>query len=146
MIKLHSDILEVYNALTVYSKDTLEGLPLKVSYSPSLRAVIFEQMGKQVVTQIPLYYCRGLDKIGTTWLTSEDYDNLMYNLKEVIESGKMTDERVCVTTEKYGFSIWCSDPKRMTEGPKLIGGVRFVSSCNPIFKWYMNWKSKQSNK
>jgi hypothetical protein len=64
----------------------------------------------------------------------------MSTLGTLINSGVLIKDRTTVAPVKYGFDIFASDPLKMELGSQVIGKIRFVSSCNPIWKWVINRK------
>lgn len=140
MTKLQEDLLQVYNALVVFSKSTLSDViqrPIVVSYRPEYNSLVFRQGGKEVMLQVLNYYCGFLKNIKTTYLLPKDYDNLMANLSSIISSGKLIEERVLVSPEPYGFEIYMTDPKNTAEyknGPQLLCSCKFVSDNSWFFR------------
>lgn len=152
MTTLQNDILEMYNALVDFSDNTVKTnfpTPIKVSYDPESRLLVFEQKGKQVYLNLPVYYCLGLDSIGDgkkkyTYLLPEDYDYLMSTFQQLISSGALIRERTCVSPENYGFDVYAINinPREMYKGPDIIGQVRFISGTSWFFKFKVRHKYK----
>ena len=145
MTKLQEDMLEIYNSFVMFSKKTLEGpvpIPIKVSYSEEYKSLIYTQRGKTLYLQIPNYYSKDLMDIKDSFLLPEDYDYNMSTLGTLISSGILIKERTTVAPMKYGFDLYAPDSLKMELGSQVIGKIRFVSSCNPIWKWVINRKYK----
>ena len=147
MIKLQEDMLEIYNSFVMFSKETLEGpvpMPIKVTYSEEYKSLVYSQRGKTLYLQIPNYYSKDLMDIKDSFLLPEDYDYNMSTLGTLISSGILIKERTTVAPMKYGFDLYAPDSLKMELGSQVIGKIRFVSSCNPIWKWIINRKYKNS--
>lgn len=149
MTTLQNDILEMYNALVDFSDNTVKSnfpIPIKVSYDKDSRLLLFEQKGKQVYLNLPVYYCLGLDTLigKPTYLLPEDYDYLMSTLQGLISSGELIKDRTCVSPENYGFDIYAVNlnPREMYKGPELIGQVRFISGISWFFRFRIRRKYK----
>lgn len=145
MIKLQEDMLEIYNSFVMFSKETLEGpvpMPIKVTYSEEYKSLVYSQRGKTLYLQIPNYYSKDLMDIRDSFLLPEDYDYNMSTLGTLISSGILIKERTTVAPMKYGFDLYAPDSLKMELGSQVIGKIRFVSSCNPIWKWIINRKYK----
>lgn len=139
MTRLQDDILQIYNTLTDFSKNTLLApiqLPIKVGYSDSLNSLTFEQRGLKVTLPILNYYCKDLKNLQDTYLIPKDYDFLMDSLTRMIESGALLHDRVCLSPERFGFKIFDTTPitTLLREGPQLISEVRFVSGNSWLFR------------
>ena len=149
MTTLQNDVLEMYNALVDFSDNTVKTkfpVPIKVSYDKNSRLLLFEQKGKQVYLNLPVYYCLALDTLigKPTYLLPEDYDYLMSTFQSLIASGELIKERTCVSPENYGFDIYAINlnPREMYKGPDLIGQVRFISGTSWFFKFKVKRKYK----
>ena len=145
MTKLQEDMLEIYNSFVMFSKETLEGpvpIPIKVSYSEEYKSLVYSQRGKTLYLQIPNYYSKDLKDIKDSFLLPEDYDYNMSTLGSLINSGILIKERTTVAPMKYGFDLYAPDSLKMELGSQVIGKIRFVSSCNPIWKWFTERKYK----
>lgn len=143
MTKLQEDMLEIYNSFVMFSKETLEGpvpIPIKVTFSEEYKSLVYTQRGKTLYVQIPNYYSQNLREIKDSFLLPEDYDYNMSTLGTLINSGVLIKDRTTIAPVKYGFDIFASDPLKMELGSQVIGKIRFVSSCNPIWKWVINRK------
>jgi hypothetical protein len=145
MTKLQEDLLEIYNSLVIFSKETLEGpvpIPIKVTYDIEYKALVFNQRGKTVYLQLPNNYSMELSNIKDSFILPEDYDYIMSTLSSLIGSGVLLKERTTVAPVKFGFDIYTPDPAKPELGSQVIGKIRFVSSCNPIWKWITSRKYK----
>lgn len=71
-----------------------------------------------------------------------DYDYLMQSLSGVIGSGKLLEEKVCISPENYGFDIYLVDFREFWKGPDKIGTIRFVSGNSWIFRQIVKFKFK----
>lgn len=139
MTKLQDDLLQIYNALVVFSNSTLSDVvprPIIVEYSENHNALVFKQKGREVMLQVLNYYCGFLKNIKKTYLMPKDYDILMGNLSAVIGSGKLLEDRVLVSPETYGFDIYMTDTKstEFKKGPILLGSCRFISDNSWFFR------------
>lgn len=139
MTKLQEDIIDIYNTLADFSKDTLLApvqLPIRVGYSESLNSLTFEQRGRKVSIPVLNYYCKNLKLIKETYLIPADYDLLMGSLTRIIDSGSLLNDRVCISPVKYGFEVFETKPtfQLVKEGPQMIGKVRFISGNSWLFK------------
>jgi hypothetical protein len=145
MTKLQEDLLEIYNSLVIFSKETLEGpvpIPIKVTYNLEHKSLVYTQRGKTVYLQMPNNYSKELINIKDSFLLAEDYDYVMSTLSSLIGAGILLKDRTTVAPMKYGFDLYSPDPLKMELGSQIIGRIRFVSSCNPIWKWITNRKYK----
>ena len=145
MTKLQEDLLEIYNSLVIFSKETLEGpvpIPIKVTYDIEYKALVFNQRGKTVYLQLPNNYSMELSNIKDSFLLPEDYDYIMSTLSSLIGSGVLLKERTTVAPVRFGFDIYTPDSAKPELGSQVIGKIRFVSSCNPIWKWITSRKYK----
>lgn len=145
MTKLQEDLLEIYNSLVIFSKETLEGpvpIPIKVTYNLEHKSLVYTQRGKTVYLQMPNNYSKELINIKDSFLLAEDYDYVMSTLSSLIGAGILLKDRTTVAPMKYGFDLYSPDPLKMELGSQIIGRIRFVSSCNPIWKWIINRKYK----
>lgn len=145
MTKLQEDLLEIYNSLVIFAKETLEGpipIPIKVTYDLEHKALVYTQRGKTLYLQMPNNYSMSLSEIKDSFLLAEDYDYNMSTLSSLIGSGVLLKERTTVAPMKYGFDLYATDPMKIELGAQVIGRIRFVSSCNPLWKWYINKKYK----
>lgn len=145
MTKLQEDLLEIYNSLVIFSKETLEGpvpIPIKVTYNLEHKSLVYTQRGKTVYLQMPNNYSKELMNIKDSFLLAEDYDYVMSTLSSLIGAGILLKDRTTVAPMKYGFDLYSPDPLKMELGSQIIGRIRFVSSCNPIWKWITNRKYK----
>lgn len=139
MVRLQDDILQIYNTLTDFSKNTLlapHQLPIKVEFSDSLNSLTFEQLGLKVALPVLNYYCLGLKNLTKTYLLPKDYDSLMDSMMRVIESGALIHDRVCLSPKNYGFQILDTPQTTilLKEGPQLVADIKFVSGTSWLFK------------
>ena len=138
MTTLQNDILEIYNSLVVFNKDTIEAavpIPIQVRFEKESSSLLFEQKGLSVRLALPLYYSLALDDLDKpTYLLPKDYDYLMSTLQNLIASSVLIKDRVCISPENYGFDIYCIDLKNFSKGPDLLGQVRFVSGTGWLFR------------
>jgi len=138
MVELQDDLLDIYNNLVTFSKDTLNTkfpTPIVVWYDKDARQVVFEQKSKTVRLNVLTYYCLDLEGIQKrTYLLPVDYDYLMSTLKDLINSGVLRNDRVCLSPENYGFDIFGVDRNEFWKGPGILGKIRFVSGKSWLFK------------
>lgn len=146
MTTLQNDILEIYNSLVIFNKETVESkfpIPIRVYFDEKLNSLVFEQKGVSTRLSLPLYYSLALDDLKKpTYLLPKDYDYLMSTLQGLLGSGVLIRDRVCVSPENYGFDIYCIDLKEFKKGPDLLGQVRFISGNSWIFKFLTKRKYK----
>lgn len=152
MTTLQDDILEIYNLLVKFNKTTLIDsypLPIKVSYETAWSAgrrgfLVFEQRGITIKTIIPSFYSLDLLDLEKRpgYLLPEDYDVLMYNLKAAIESGKLLEDRTCLSPMPYGFDIYSADIKQVLKGPEILSSVRFISGNSWVFNLWVRLRYK----
>jgi len=146
MTTLQDDLIEIYNNLLIFNKNTLlvdKPIPITVKFEKENNTVYFEQKGNSIRLSLPIYYCLGLSDIKKyTYLLPNDYDYLMQSLSTVISSGKLLDDRVCLSPENYGFDIYEVDLKEFWKGPEIIGSIRFVSGNSYIFRLLTKLKYK----
>ena len=146
MTTLQNDILEIYNSLVIFNKETVESkfpIPIRVYFDEKLNSLVFEQKGISTRLSLPLYYSLALDELKKpTYLLPKDYDYLMSTLQGLLGSGVLIRDRVCVSPENYGFDIYCIDLKEFKKGPDLLGQVRFISGNSWIFKFLTKRKYK----
>jgi len=138
MTELQNDLLEIYNSLVLFSKTTITTKfpkPIEVWYEKETGLMAFEQKGKTVRIPQLIYYCLNLEGLkNKTYLLPEDYDYLMSTLRELINSGKLLENRVCLSPENYGFDIYGVNNRELWKGPEIIGRMRFISGNSWIFK------------
>lgn len=138
MTKLQEDIINIYNNLVKFNQDTITApfpIPIKVRFDKESSFLIYEQRGTIISLYQPIYYCFGLSEIKPTILLPNDYDILMYNLKAAIESGKLLDNRTCLSPTEFGFDIYSTDQQELSNGPKLISSCKFITSNNWLFRF-----------
>jgi hypothetical protein len=138
MNTLQDDLLEIYNNLLAFNKNTLlvdRPIPITVRFEKESNALVFEQKGVSLRLGTPIYYSLGLnDLIKPTYLLPPDYDYLMQSLSSVITSGKLLEDRICLSPENYGFDLYKVDYNEFWKGPDIIGSIRFVSGDSWLFK------------
>lgn len=137
MTKLQEDLLNIYNTLVIFNKDTIVNpfpIPIKVRFDKESSFLIYEQRGNIVSLFQPIYYCHGLSNLKPTLLLPNDYDLLMYNLKAAIDSGKLLEDRTTLTPTEFGFDIYSTDQTELFKGPKLVASCKLVSSNNWLFR------------
>lgn len=145
MTRLQDDILELYNTLTEFSDRTLQGLihyPIHVYYDDEFKSVCFEQKGKKIVLSVLNYYCENLKNLKNSYLLPKDYDSLMFSLSEMIKSGSMLHDRICVSPMKYGFSLYETSGRSYESGPLEIGTAKFVSGNSWLFRFMVKLRYK----
>lgn len=146
MTTLQNDLLEIYNSLVGFNEETIKSrfpVPIKVWYEKESRLLVFEQKGVSVRLWSPIYYSLGFeDLIKPSYLLPEDYDFLMYNLQELINSSVLLEDRTALSPENYGFDIYSVDKKEIYKGPERKGVIRFVSGVSWLFKLITKLKYK----
>lgn len=138
MTTLQNDLLEIYNSLVLFSDDIIKNDrpgPISVWFEKDARLLTFEYKGKSARLPLPNYYSLALEELEKpTYLLPNDYDLLMYNLQKLINSGKLIEDRTCLSPENYGFDVYAVNLREAWKGPDLIGSVRFVSGNSWLFK------------
>lgn len=146
MTTIQNDLLEIYNSLVIFNKETIESkfpTPITVKFDENSSSLLFEQKGVSLRLMLPMYYSLGLEDLKTpTYLLPKDYDYLMSTLQGLIGSGALIKDRVCVSPENYGFDIYCLDLKNFNKGPELLGSIRFISGTGWLFKFITKRKYK----
>jgi hypothetical protein len=66
----------------------------------------------------------------------------MQSLSGVIGSGKLLEDKLCISPENYGFDIYLIDFKEFWKGPDKIATVRFVSGNSWVFRMLVKFKYK----
>lgn len=145
LVRLQDDLIETYNALTVFSNSKVLSKPIKVWIdrkgvgSP----LVLENEGITVRLRFPIYYCLGLEELEKpSYLLPKDYTRLMDSLQSIIMNPIMLEDRICLSPENYGFDIYAIDMKQFDKGLGLVGSVRFVSGNSWLFKLIVKWKYK----
>ena len=145
MIQLQNDLLEIYNTLVIFSSDlnSSRPKPIKVFFERDSRLLAMELNGKSVRLRVPIYYSLGLDDLEKpTYLLPEDYDLLMSELKQIINSGELIKERTILSPENYGFDIYATTLEELWKGPEIKASIRFVSGHGWLFRWLVKRKYK----
>src|SRR5574344_386185 len=147
---IQGDILEIYNNLTIFSKDVLQSenqAPIKVWFDKEGvgSPLVFECKGNTVRLRLPVYYCLGLEDIRKgkeSYLLPSDYDYLMNSLQKTINDPRSLEERTLISPENYGFDVYAIDIILFYKGPEMIGTIRFVSLGNWFFRFRTKLKYK----
>lgn len=150
---LQTDLLEIYNNLTEFSKAVAQAenpAPIRVWFDRDgiESPLVFEHKGTMVRLRLPIYYSLGLEdlagKENCSYLLTEDYKYLMTTLSESIYDSRVLEDRgFIVSPENYGFDLYAIDLKEFQKGLSLVGRVRFVSSNSWWFKLITKWKFKK---
>ena len=148
MTTLQNDLLEIYNSLVIFNKETIKTQfpsPIKVWYEgkESNGLLAFQQKGNIVRLWLPKYYCLDLDELEGkhySYLTPEGYDELMFNLQRAINSGELIKDRTCLSPENLGFDIYATDISQQWKGPDFIASMRFVSGKGFLYRWWIEHK------
>jgi hypothetical protein len=143
---IQDDLIELYNNLLAFNKNTITAdnpTPIKVSFDKDSNSLVFEQKGISIRTSLPIYYSLGLNEIKKpTYLLPRDYDYLMQSLSGVVSSGKLLEDKLCISPENYGFDLYLVDFREFWKGPDKIGTIRFVSGHSWIFRQIVKLKFK----
>ena len=138
MIKLQSDLIDIHNSLVVFNDRVIvcdNPKPIKVWFDITTKSLGFEVPGISLRLSTLNYYCLDLEELEEpTYLLPEDYDKLMYDLNKLISSGKLLEDRVCLSPENWGFNVFWTNPKELEKGPDILGKVRFISGKSWLFK------------
>lgn len=145
MGRIQDDILEIYNTLQEFSKETLEGTvkkPIEVDFADDSGCLVFRQSGKIAYLPLLNYYCGNLRNIRKTYLLPEDYDILMRSMQVLISNNILVEDRLCVSPEIYGIDFYKTTVTTASfrEGPQLVGSLRFVSGNSWIFRMITKYK------
>ena len=146
--RLQEDLIEIYNTLVMFSDTTVNTnipSPIVVRYERDSRMLVFEQRGLSARTNLPIYYCLGLEDLEeSTYLLPEDYDYIMSSLRDLINSGRLLEDRTTLSPENYGFDIYAVNTytSELWKGPGIIGRIRFVSGTS----WWFKFKTKRKYK
>lgn len=128
------DLLEFYNNLINVKVD----LPVGVMYSKINKCLVFTQYSWRMDVSVLNYYCSDLVKIKRTILLPEDLRDLLDNLKLIINSPNINQDRVLISPIKYGMEIYRANPMNLSLGPIKLGELKFVSSNNWLFRKIVN--------
>ena len=143
---IQDDLLEIYNTLLAFNETTIVSdnpPPIKVSFDKESNSIVFSQKGISVRIALPIYYSLGFNEIKKpTYLLPRDYDYLMQSLSGVIGSGKLLEDKLCVSPENYGFDIYLIDYREFGKGPDKIATIRFVSGNSWVFRLIVKFKYK----
>ena len=146
MTQLQNDLIEIYNSLVLFNDDIMKSsrpYPLTVYYEKESRLLVMEYKGKSARLWVPVYYTLGLEDLGKpTYLLPEDYDFLMSELKNVINSGELLKDRTTLSPENYGFNIYATNLRELWKGPEIISSIKFISGHGWLFRWLVKWKYK----
>lgn len=147
MTQLQEDIIEIYNTLVEFSSTTITTnipKPIKIWYEKDPRLLVFEQGGRSVRVSLPCYYSLNLVSLNDnpTYLLPEDYDQLMFTLQKLINSGKLLEPRTCISPRDFGFDVLGINFKEAWKGPEVLGEVRFISGTSRLFKYLVRKKYK----
>lgn len=122
------DLLEIYNSLTVFN----ENYPVGVTYNKDLRNIVMIQKGISVNVPKLNHYCLELNRISKKVLSPKDFDNLMGQLKRLIESGVLNYDRLLVSPDKYGLKIYRRMNSTQFE-PIQIAEIKIITTGGIIF-------------
>ena len=146
MTTLQTDLLEIYNSLVAFNEKTIKSnfpKPILVRFEKASNLLVFEQAGTSVRLGLTNYYCLALEDLEKpTYLLPEDYDYLMANLSQLINSGELLKDRTALSPENYGFDIYGVNLQELWKGPDKLGTVRFVSGTSWLFKFLVKRKYK----
>lgn len=138
MTTLQEDILEIYNSLVIFSDDIIKSdfpKAITVKYEEDSRLLVFSLGGKSARLWTPYYYSLDLEELKKpSYLLPKDYDDLMYSLQTVINSGNLIKERTVLSPENLGFDLYWTDPKNPSAGLELKSRIRFVSGVSWFFR------------
>ena len=146
MVKLQSDLIEIYNSLLSFNDDVIKSArpkPITVYFEKESNLLVFELGGKSVRLWVPIYYCLGLETITKkTYLLPSDFDYIMGELASVINSGVLLEDRVILSPENFGFDIYYVNPRELWKGPEVKASIRFISGHGWLFRWLTRRKYK----
>lgn len=139
MISIQEDLIFFYNEMTKYSSE----LPIGVKYNIENKTIQFRQYSKTSNFSVLNNYCKSLRNLtDTTALLPSDYITMMNSLKSLINSGKLINERVLVSPEKYGFSVFLAEGTAPEFGPLEVSKIRIISSNWWLFRKIMKIRYK----
>lgn len=132
MTRLQDDLLGLYNELVEFKNNS----PIKVTFEDNMNSLSFEQDGKKIYSQVPLWYGGKINEIKDTYLVPKDFDYLLGILNQLLQDGIFIKDRVCISPEIYGFDVYLTDSNtlKFRNGPVLLGQIRFCSGNSWIFK------------
>ena len=146
MTTIQEDLIEIYNNLLIFNKNTLlvdKPIPITIKFNKEGNSLLFEQRGVSINLSLPIYYSLGLDEIKDyTYLLPRDYDYLMQSLSGIIGTGRLIEDRISLSPENYGFDIYGVDFREFWKGPQLLSSIRFISGNSWIFKKITKFKYK----
>lgn len=144
MTRLQEDLLEIYNNLVELSDSVLGNTPcpISVSFDVGMGCLSFKCHNRGVYLRSLNYYISRPDLIKDTFLLPEDYDYLMNELSKIIKSGKLIQDRICVSPEFTGFDLFLTDTRNIIKGAQYLSSFRFISGQSKWFKWKIKKKYK----
>lgn len=123
------DLLGFYNEMTKFSDE----YPIRVKWEIDYRCLRFSQGNRIVNFHVLNSYCLRLHNIKETFLLSDDFNDMMSDLKSVIESGTLLEDRVLISPQKYGFKIY--KPTQMVDlGPLEVCEIKVITSNSWLFR------------
>lgn len=142
MTEPQEHLRSLFNLLTRFSKRTVQSnypKPIRVSYDKSNNLVLFNQFGDSIYTEIPLIYGWWNKLKKYTYLLPEDYDTVMRDINNVINSGELLNKSVLISPADFGFSVYTSEEKTgglgffQVTSPQLVLSVKLVSDTTEEF-------------
>ena len=142
MSRLQDDLLEVYNNLVELSEVVLGDTPcpVAVEFDQGMGCLSFKVPSRGIYLRALNNYIIRPDLVPVTWLLPRDFDALMSGLSRVIRSGKLLQERVCLSPGTAGFELFLADPRNLMKGAMSLGTFRFWSGEGPWFRWRVSRK------
>ena len=102
-----------------------------------------KNLDKGLLSKFIINSQKGLEDLEKpTYLLPEDYDYLMSNLLDLLNSGELIKDRTALSPENYGFDIYATNIRELWKGPDIIGRVRFISGTSWLFKFIVKRKYK----
>lgn len=139
MISVQEDLIFFYNEMTKYSSE----IPIGVKYDIKNKVVQFRQHSKTSNFSLLNNYCLNLRNLtDTTALLPEDFNKMMIDLRKLVDSGKLLNERILISPNKYGFSVMETNRDAQEFGPLEITTIKLVSSNWWLFRKVVQLKYK----
>lgn len=115
--------------------------PIRVRYLEDYKCLSFTQANHRASFPQLNSYCFDLFKIKETFLLAVDYNRMMRTLKILLESGDLLNDRILISPEKYGFTIYKST-MMMDLGPLEVCSIKLITSNNWLFRLISKKKFK----
>lgn len=135
---IERDIIGFYNSFINIDPS----IPVGVCYSKPNKCLVFTQYNFRMDVGILNYYCKNLINIKNTALLPDDIKELLDSLKDLINSGQLSQDRILISPTKYGFEVYRANKMNTGIGPIKLASVKFVTSNGWLFRKIVNWRYK----